>query len=108
MLVTATLLPVTVPFVPLTVATAVLLLVHAPPPDVELKLVFDPEQTFNDPVIVAGLAFTVTGGARQAARTQYICDSRYAGVSPCHNTRCSVYISIAIAAAPRAACRAGV
>ena len=73
MLVTATLLPVTVPFVPLTVATAVLLLVHAPPPDVELKLVFDPEQTFNDPVIVAGLAFTVTGVlVRQPVPNTYV------------------------------------
>ena len=73
MLVNATVLPVTVPFVPFTVTTAVLLLVHAPPLVVELKLVFDPEQTLKDPVIVAGLAFTVTGVlVRQPVGNTYV------------------------------------
>ena len=49
-----------VPLVPVTVATAVLLLVHVPPGVVEFNVVLNPAHTFIDPVMVAGLAFTVT------------------------------------------------
>lgn len=60
-LVTATEPPVTVPFVPLTVATLVALLLHIPPGGVECNIVLDPEHTLKVPVIVVGFALTVTG-----------------------------------------------
>ena len=59
--VTATEPPVTVPFVPLTAATPALLLLHVPPAGVEFNIVLDPEHTLKVPVIVVGLALTVTG-----------------------------------------------
>ena len=59
--VTATVPPVTVPFVPLTAAIPLALLLHVPPAGAEFNTVVDPEHTLNVPVIVAGFAFTVTG-----------------------------------------------
>ena len=42
------------------VATAVLLLLHTPPAGVAAKVVVSPSQTLAVPVITAGNAFTVT------------------------------------------------
>ena len=50
--------PVTLP-APLTVATDVLPLLHAPPPVALLSIVVPPEQTIVVPVIAAGVLLTV-------------------------------------------------
>ena len=52
--------PLTTPVPPPTVATKVLLLVHAPNPVASDKEVVKPAQTFVVPVIAAGNGFTVT------------------------------------------------
>ena len=52
-------IPVTTPVVDI-VATAVLLLVHAPPPVVLLKVMLCPRHTVDEPVIVTGKPLTVT------------------------------------------------
>ena len=53
-------MPVTIPELRLTVATAVLLLVHAPPDKVFDNVEVDPMHTFVLPDITAGNALTVT------------------------------------------------
>ena len=42
------------------VPTAVLLLVHAPPPGVDPNVVVPPVHALRDPVIAVGVVFTVT------------------------------------------------
>ena len=59
-LVTATAPPVTIPDPNPTVATAVLLLLHVPPPGVSNKLVVNPAQTVSVPVMAFGNGSTVT------------------------------------------------
>ena len=51
--------PVTTP-VELTLATPILLLAQVPPELISVKAVDEPEQTLIVPVIVAGIAFTVS------------------------------------------------
>ena len=51
--------PDTVPELPI-VATAVLLLLQVPPDVTSLRVIDDPEQTEEEPVILAGRGFTVT------------------------------------------------
>ena len=53
-------MPVTTPVPDPTVATAVLPLVHVPPPDASLKAIVDPTQTDGEPVMANGKGFTVT------------------------------------------------
>lgn len=53
--------PVTTPVELPIVASAILLLVHVPPEGVEDKVVADPMQTFNVPVMVDGVWLTVNG-----------------------------------------------
>jgi hypothetical protein len=52
--------PVTTPVPVPTIATAVLLLLHVPPPDASLSVVVKPGQTTVVPVIGETVAFTVT------------------------------------------------
>ena len=52
--------PVTTPVSEPTLAMLVLLLVHVPPPVVELRVVADPAHTVDAPVIGAGPVDTVT------------------------------------------------
>ena len=52
--------PVAIPLAEPIVATAVLLLVHVPPPDASVKVVVVPGHACNVPEIAAGNGFTVT------------------------------------------------
>ncbi len=54
------LMPVTEPVASPTVALLVLPLIHVPPDDVLLSVVFEPTQTDTSPVIAGGAEFTVT------------------------------------------------
>ena len=53
-------MPVTTPVVEPTVPTAVLLLIHVPPPDRSVSAVVKPMHTFILPIIVTGNELTVT------------------------------------------------
>ena len=53
--------PVTTPVPDTTVASAVLLLVHAPPPVALVRVVVRPIHTFGVPLMDAGSGLTVTG-----------------------------------------------
>ena len=72
--------PVTMPVAEPTVATAVLLLTHAPPEDTSDKVIVVPEQTTLGPVIADGSGFTVmTVVAMQPVARVYV-DTQVLGI----------------------------
>jgi hypothetical protein len=53
-------IPLTIPLSEPMVATAILLLLHAPPPTPSLSIVVPPTHTFDDPLIAGGAVLTFT------------------------------------------------